>query len=105
MTIAIDFDGTIIENVKYPALRYKFKPHAKQVLTRLAKHHKLVLCSARYGWYMIYGILFIKYHKLPIHIHFGKPVADVYIDDKNLDSEKIDWLEIEKKIKTLSKTC
>lgn len=98
MIIAIDFDGTIVKDNKYPSLKYELQENCKEVLNNLSKKHQLVLCTARRTWYFIPAVIFIKKHKLPVKIYYGKPFANVYIDDKNLNCNKIDWLEIEKEI-------
>lgn len=99
MIIAVDFDNTLIEKVKYPSIKnYKLKKNVKNTLEELSRHNKLILCTSRHGWYFIPAVLFIKKHKLPIKIHYGKPSADIYIDDKNLGCKGIDWLEIKELI-------
>ena len=37
MIVAVDFDNTIIEPVKYPDTSYKLKENCKEVLNRLNK--------------------------------------------------------------------
>lgn len=97
MIIAVDFDGTIIEKCCYPETHYKLKPFCRSALNILARNNKIVLCTARYGWYYWYCLLWIRLHKLPIYISIHrKPVADVYIDDKNFNCKEINWLDIVK---------
>ena len=98
MIIAIDFDGTIVEDNKYPCIKYKFKEYAKEAINNIAKKHNLILCTARYGWYILPAIWFIRKNKLPIKIYKGKPYADIYIDDKNLGCKDINWKNIEKEL-------
>lgn len=101
MIIAVDFDGTLIEDIQYPSTDYILKPGVEEVINNLVKNHTIVLCTARYGWYFWDAVQFIQKIKLPILIQQGKPVADIYIDDKNLNCSRIDWYEILDQIKTL----
>ena len=99
MIVAVDFDGTLIEEVEFPQLNYNLLPHVSEVIKEL--HNKgieFVLCTARYGWYFLPAVIFIKKNRLPIKIFYGKPSADIYIDNKNLGTENIDWLKIKEAI-------
>lgn len=101
MTIGIDFDGTLVEEVEYPSVEMKPLPRAISSIRKLAKMgHRLVLCSARYGWYRELAKGFILAHNLPIEYSKTrlKPSCDIYIDDRNLGCGKIDWKEIVEKI-------
>lgn len=100
MTIAVDFDGTIVEH-KYPAIG-KEKPFAIDTLKQLADEgNKLILWTSRDGDLLKEALDFC--HKrgldffgvnsnMPVGSLFEgrqgstsvKVVADVYIDDKNL---------------------
>ena len=65
-------------------LNYNLLPHVSEVIKEL--HNKgieFVLCTARYGWYFLPAVIFIKKNRLPIKIFYGKPSADIYIDNKN----------------------
>ena len=106
MTIGIDFDGTIIEHAYFPSTKMKPLPYAISAIKKLAKMgHRLVLCSARYGWYREIAHGFIMAHNLPIEVSKArlKPSCDIYIDDRNFGCEKIDWKEIVKEIERKSK--
>lgn len=99
MIVGIDFDGTLVEQVQYPCLTYKLKPNAKEVILRLSKDGFIFrLNTARTTWYRLPCILFIWKHKLPIETFLfnQKVVADIYVDDRNLECDEIDWLKIEK---------
>ena len=98
MTIAIDFDGTIVEH-KYPEIGAEI-PFAVQTLRMLiAEHHKLILWSVREGelldeaveWCRERGIEFYAINRdypeetLSNNEHFSRKLkADVWIDDRNL---------------------
>ena len=101
MKIAIDFDGTLVEPSKFPTFKYQFKPHAEEVIRWFGKLGiSMVLNTARYTWYRLPAILFIKKNKLPIKVQWinKKPQADLYIDDANIFCNGIDWLKIEKEV-------
>lgn len=108
MKIAIDFDGTLVEPSKFPTFKYKLKPNAKEVLNRLSKKGIVfILNTARYTWYRLPAIYYIKKNKLPIQTHLfnKKPQCDLYVDDANIFCKEIDWLKIEKEILKRSKKC
>lgn len=99
MTIAVDFDGTIVEH-KYPAIG-KEKAFAIDTLRSLAsKGHRIILWTARDGKLLEDAVEFCRSRGLefyainsnyPPGALFGdsrdnpsKVIADVYIDDRNL---------------------
>lgn len=103
LLIGLDFDGTVIKHKKKFTydLDYELFENCKNVLDKLSKNGvKFVLNTARTGLRRWLAILYIKVNKLPIKVEFfnKKPVADIYIDDKNLYTKKIDWVKIEKEI-------
>ena len=119
--IAFDFDGTIVED-NYPLVG-QFKPNAKEVLTRLAQSGKyeFVLWTCRSEWRLQKAIEFLYMNNLLTYftaINENVPYikekfaeqgsispkifADVYIDDKILNSN-INWLDIQQKINELQK--
>lgn len=97
MTIAVDFDGTIVEH-RYPAIG-KERPFATATLRRLADEgHRLILWSVREGklldeaveWCKERGVVFYS-----INSNFEeedgsgsnysrKLQADLFIDDRNV---------------------
>lgn len=98
MTIAVDFDGTIVEH-RYPKIG-KELPFATQTLRMLIEdHHKLILWSVREGklleeaveWCRERGIEFYAVNKdfpeedLEKNQHFSRKLkADIWIDDRNI---------------------
>jgi len=99
MTIAVDFDGTIVEH-KYPKIG-KEKPFAIDTLRKLASQgHKIILWTAREGELLEQAVNFCKERGLTFYAVNGdtpstglsfpngvsttKLIADVYIDDRNL---------------------
>ena len=99
MTIAIDFDGTIVEH-RYPEIGSEL-PFAVDTLKMLiADNHKLILWSVREGklledavnWCRERGIEFYAVNKdFPeenekLNQHYARKLSsvDVWIDDRNL---------------------
>lgn len=98
MTIAVDFDGTIVEH-RYPKIGKEI-PFATQTLRMLiADRHKLILWSVREGklleeaveWCRERGIEFYAVNKdfpeedLEKNQHFSRKLkADIWIDDRNI---------------------
>jgi len=98
MTIAVDFDGTIVEH-RYPEIG-KELPFATETLKMLiADRHKLILWSVREGkllddaveWCRKRGVEFYAINKdfpeedLSKNTSFSRKLkADVWIDDRNI---------------------
>lgn len=98
MTIAVDFDGTIVEH-KYPHIGEEI-PFAIETLKMLiADHHKVILWSVREGellqqavdWCKERGVEFYAinrdYPEETTHNnqHFSRKLkADLFIDDRNV---------------------
>jgi len=97
MIIAVDFDGTIVEDA-FPMIG-KPMPFAFSVLRKLAneEHHQLVLWTVRTGKYLAdaveycrnNGVEFYAVNKLYPEEDEKNPrsrkiVADIFIDDRNV---------------------
>ena len=98
MTIAVDFDGTIVEN-RYPDIGKEI-PFATETLRILIKeHHKLILWSVREGksldeavnWCKERGVEFYAVNKdypeekIENNNNFSRKIkADIFIDDRNI---------------------
>lgn len=97
MTIAVDFDGTIVEH-RYPKIGKEI-PFAIDTLKLLTEErHKLILWSVREGelleeaveWCRKRGVEFYAVNKdypeeEEIHAGFSRKIkADLFIDDRNL---------------------
>ena len=98
MTIAVDFDGTIVEH-KYPEIGKEI-PFATATLKMFINdHHKLILWSVREGklleeaveWCRARGVEFYAINKdfpeeeVEKSKHFSRKIkADVWIDDRNI---------------------
>lgn len=97
MTIAVDFDGTIVEH-KYPAIG-KEKPFAIETLLQLQQEgNKLILWTSREGQLLEDALAFCHARGLDFYaVNSNQPagalfagqactkiIADVYIDDRNV---------------------
>ena len=94
MTIAVDFDGTIVEH-KYPAIGKQI-PFAMEVLRALNDDgHKLILWTVREGKLLDEAVQFCKERGVEFYaVNSEYPInADVYIDDSNIGGLP-DWSEI-----------
>lgn len=101
MTVAVDFDGTLVHPIPFPQTNYTMLDNAEEVINRLAKQGvEFVLYTARYGWWRLPAIHYIKKNKLPIKtlLFNKKPRAKLYIDNHNIFCDNIDWLKIEVEI-------
>lgn len=98
MTIAVDFDGTIVEH-KYPAIGREI-PFAIETLKKLRnEHHKLILWTVREGRLLDEALAFCRKRGLEFYAvnrdypeeekernnHYSRKLkADIFIDDRNL---------------------
>jgi hypothetical protein len=98
MTIAVDFDGTIVEH-RYPAIGNEL-PFATDTLKMLiAEHHKLILWTVRedellqeaVDWCKERGVEFYAVNRdypeesLENNNHFSRKLkVDLWIDDRNI---------------------
>ena len=98
MIIAVDFDGTIVEN-RYPEIG-KEMPFAIEVLKKLQnERHRLILWTVREGKLLNEAVEFCKARGLEFYAvnrdypeeekernnHFSRKLkADLWIDDRNL---------------------
>ena len=104
MTIAVDFDGTIVEN-KYPQIG-ELQSGAQVTLQRLHREgHKIIIWTCRSGERLVEAVNFLLWHGIPfdqvndnlrenIEQYGGnsrKVCADIYIDDRNLFCDEVDW--------------
>jgi hypothetical protein len=107
MIIAIDFDGTIVED-RFPEIG-EMIPGADTVINELySSGHKVIIWTSRQGVNLLRAIEWmakrgIRYHYINESCEdnlkrYGndtrKIFADVYIDDKSLISPPRDWYEI-----------
>ena len=96
MTLAVDFDGTIVEH-RYPKIGPE-KPFAIQTLQQLQREgHRVILFTSREGELLEEAVKFCHERGLDFYAvnsnqpanalfsrHTAKVIADIYIDDRNL---------------------
>lgn len=97
LTIAVDFDGTIVEH-KYPKIGREI-PFSFQVLREFHQQgYRLILWTFRHGVYLEEAVLYCRDRGLEFYAvnsnHPGesynpstesrKILADIYIDDRNV---------------------
>lgn len=103
--IAIDFDGTITKENKYPAIG-EFREGAKETINRLAKNNCIVIWTCREGKELqnaveslqSAGITYDYVNESPcdeLNPKMRKIIADLYIDDRGYGAV-IDWKQIDK---------
>jgi hypothetical protein len=104
MTIAVDFDGTIVDD-RYPKIGEE-RPFACEALRMLiAEHHRLILWTVRQDdllqeaieWCRKRGVEFYSVNReypeetTYSNNHFSRKIkADIFIDDRNV-GELPDW--------------
>lgn len=103
MTIAVDFDGTIVEGA-YPNIG-KEKTFAIDTLRQLQREgNRIILWTSREGKELEEALAFCHDRGLDFYAvnrnepedalfstHSTKVIADVYIDDRNLGGIPDDW--------------
>lgn len=119
MTIAVDFDGTIVEH-KYPKIG-KEKPFAIDALKALAAQgHQIILWTVREGALLEEAVAFCRDRGLvfyAVNSNYAagslfenrgsgsvKVKADIYIDDRNLGGIP-DWGTIYTQISGMKREC
>ena len=111
MTIAVDFDGTIVEN-KYPQIGKEI-PFAIETLKKLAdEQHRLILWTVREGKFLEEAVEFCRKKGREFYAvnrdypeeekennnHYSRKLkADIWIDDRNVGGLP-DWGTIYKMI-------
>lgn len=112
MTIAVDFDGTIVEH-RYPRIGEEL-PFATETLRMLQKdHHRLILWTVREGEYLQQAIDWCKERGVEFYAvnsdypeekrennnHYSRKLkVDMWIDDRNLGGLP-DWGTIYKMVR------
>ncbi len=98
MKIAVDFDGTVVEDA-YPEIG-KPKPFALETLKKLSHDHQIILWTCRTGSLLDKAVEFLKNSGVRLYAvnqdsndeqidlsdmrHFMRKVdADIFIDDRN----------------------
>ena len=115
MIIAVDFDGTLCESC-YPEIGKANTPLINGLKEKQAQGDKLILWTCRSGTHLKMAVEWCRFHgvtfdavnaNLPENIEkYGndcrKINADFYIDDRNLDIERL-WTLLRTKYKRREK--
>jgi hypothetical protein len=110
MIIAVDFDGTLVEN-KYPEIGKPISRVVDYVQKRHEKGDTIILWTCRMGTYLDEAVKFCERNNIPIDIindncpkqidafesNPRKISADIYLDDKALHIADIDVFEFYEK--------
>lgn len=101
--VAIDFDGTITKNSPYPIMG-ELRENCKEAIDFIRKNNTVVLWTCRCGKFLDEAINFLNENKIVIDFvncidssNRDKPRklnADIYIDDRNIFCQEINWLQI-----------
>lgn len=98
MTIAVDFDGTIVRH-RYPAIGDEILFATETLKKLIEEHHKLILWSVREGklldeaveWCRERGVEFYAVNRdypeedITLNQHFSRKLkVDMFIDDRNI---------------------
>lgn len=102
--VAVDFDGTITKDNKFPEIIGVVRDGCKEAIDYIRKNNKVVLWTCRSGKYLDEAIAFLKENDIVVdgvNADIYEPterkiMADVYIDDKNIFCTNIDWAEIKR---------
>ena len=105
LTIALDFDGTIVEH-QYPEIGKELPFATHTIKTLQQKGHRLILWTYRTGKELEDALNFCKEHELEFYAvnknypeekyneQIGRKIlADLYIDDRNFGGIP-SWIEI-----------
>lgn len=102
--VAIDFDGTIVDN-DFPRIG-KLKEGAKETINLIGNYNTVCIWTCRTGEARKEAINFLQDNEINFHYFNESPLddnynevsrkiqADIYIDDKNIFTRVIEWAQI-----------
>lgn len=101
--VAVDFDGTITKNSSYPIIG-QLREHCKETIDFIRKKNIVVLWTCRCGKFLNEAINFLDENNIAVDFvncinssnrdKSRKLNADIYIDDRNIFCNEINWLQI-----------
>ena len=104
--VAVDFDGCLVQWEGFDNEDFKFLDGAKSTINDLSKKgFEFILNTVRYGKPYVKAIEFLMREKVDIRMEDEwehKIPADIYIDDRNLFCDRIDWNEIRKELEKMT---
>lgn len=115
MIIAVDFDGTIVENA-YPEIGEPMPGAIICIRYLKGKGHTIIINTCRAGKYVEEAIRWLRKYDIPFDFinendparvaQYGEDTrkisADVYIDDKNIFCHSINWFDITGEIERMT---
>ena len=102
--VAVDFDGTITKDNKFPDVIGVVRDGCKEAIEYIRQNNKVILWTCRTGEYLDEAVRFLEENGIEVDgVNADvykktdrKIMADIYIDDKNIFCTEIDWLEIKR---------
>lgn len=102
--VAVDFDGTITKDNKFPENIGVVRDGCKEAIEYIRQNNKVVVWTCRCGKYLDEAVEFLKANEIEVDgintdiypATDRKIMADVYIDDKNIFCNEIDWYKIKR---------
>lgn len=106
--IAIDFDGTIVENA-FPLIT-GLRLNAVEAIQDLAKDCEIILWTCRSDKHLTEACLFCSFHNIPInYVNHNSPAVsfhpepkiyyDILVDDRQVGGLPDDWWEINRMVR------
>lgn len=103
--IAIDFDGTITNFSQYPKMG-SLRDNCREVIEYIHQNNTIVLWTCRVGKFLDEALHFLGENGIKFDYinsidsssrdKSRKLNADIYIDDRNIFCDEINWLNIRK---------
>lgn len=105
--VAVDFDGTITKDNRFPGVIGVVRDGCKETIDYIRQKNKVVLWTCRCGEYLDEAVRFLQENGIEvdgvnedIYGKYGKTdrkiMADIYIDDKNIFCNEVDWAEVKR---------
>ena len=102
LVVAVDFDGTITKDNDFPHNIGVLRDGCKEAIDYIREKHKVVIWTCRSGEYLDEMMKFLQdngitYDGINTDIYpktDRKIMADIYIDDKNIFCDAVDWAKI-----------
>ena len=103
--LSVDFDNIVVNNIDYPK-KMELIPNAKKIINKWYDRVHIVMSTCRTGIDLKYAVDFMKKHEINYDeindnvkykvaawgVNCRKIYADLYIDDKNIECLRVDWL-------------
>ena len=102
LVVAIDFDGTITKDYKFPHNIGVLRDGCKEAIDYIRGKHRVIIWTCRSGEHLAEAVDFLQKNGISYdginedyYIKTDRKImADLYIDDKNIFCQEIDWFKI-----------